>query len=592
MRSATAIQPPARPVSRLLGILAGLLGLLVAGLGFGQGFVWDDWPLLVQNPALHAPSPWWQPFVQPFQGEADSAIGHYRPLSSVLARLGLALTPGSPLGIKLLVAGLHGVNAWLLWIVLRRALEQQQLARPAGWAFCGAALFAVAPLQLEALWWASSLSVPQHLLPLLLACLWSGSPFGSPKRPNGQPLLVGFCLLAALLSKDNSVVFPFLLLGAHVLLRTPRERFRPLLVASLAALLVWLGLRAYAFRSLDLGLGRAIVDADFSAARAVGLAVELALGGLGHALLPFWPELLRPVAPEMHLNPRWFHMGIGLLGLLALVASAQRRPGPWAQIILLGLGLHLLPIACFPELLGRYPLSDRQLYVPLALSAGLLAGFGAGLAARRPTMGRGVRGLLLGAVALSLYLDYQRIPVWQNDVALFRAATRTNPHSTFGWNALGRAALESYRGSKQAADLQLAQDAYQRTMDLALGAARQRLSDLGFALPVASAAGPADRELDWIASADLIEANLGLGWCLLYEAELDAYRDFAVPEALFERVVRAAPTEADAHAGLAIALYLQRDAPPPGPAAGAHPGSEQRWPASPSGSPESRGFRF
>jgi tetratricopeptide (TPR) repeat protein len=215
----------------------------------------------------------------------------------------------------------------------------------------------------------------------------------------------------------------------------------------------------------------------------------------------------------------------------------------------------------YPELLGRYPLSDRQLYVPLALTGALLAGWGAGIEARRPRIGRGLIGVLVAGLCFGLSIDIRRMPVWQDDVALFSAATKANPHSAFGWNALGRAALERFRSIGLDADLKLAQEAYQTTLDLALGAARQRLSALGFALPNAGPDEPKERELDWIASVDLIEANLGLSWCLLHEAELDSYRDFAVPQALFERVLRAAPESSDAHAGLAIALYLQGDLP-------------------------------
>lgn len=542
-----------------LGLLVACLALAASGLGWGGGFVWDDGPLLVHNPALHPPAGWELLLFEPFVRGADAAAGHYRPLGSLLSRVALALTPGTPLGLKLAAGCLHALAAALLWRLSARlfaALGSGRTAARAAACFA-AGLFAVAPLQTEAIWWASAASVPLHGVCLLTALLASGAPFSRPSQPAGSPACLGLWLLLALLSKDNAAVFPLVLLGKLALWGPTGPLRRRHLWAIAATTLIWLGLRALVFRAPDLGFGRAIVDPEFGLARRVSLGLELFGGGLGHAALPWWPELLRPVSPELLLGPRSWMAGLGLLAFGGLLLRAWRRRSRTLGLAALALLLLLGPIALRPEVLGRYPLGDRQLYAAVAIAAVLWAAAGLELAARGPAWRRALSILALALIPAGLGCSWLRAPAWRDDVALFSRATEQNPESTFGWNALGRAHLERYRAGGDRSALPAAQAAYERTLELALSAARQRLGALGLAVASADPTAAPARELDWIASADLIEANLGLAWCLMHEAEGDPYRDFGTPRALFERVLKSAPDSADARAGLAVAQFFQ-----------------------------------
>jgi tetratricopeptide (TPR) repeat protein len=542
-----------------LGLLAALLALAVSALGWQAGFVWDDGPLLVHNPALHAPAGWERLLLEPFVGGGAGAAGHYRPLGSLLSRLAMALTPGSPLGLKLAAGLLHAACAALLWRLCARLFCALGAQRSPGRlaALFAASLFALAPVQAEAIWWASSASVPLHLACLLTALLASGAPFSRPERPAGSPACLGIWLLLALLSKDNAAVFPLLLAGKLALWGPAGAPRRRLAWAIAAATLLWLLLRGLVFGAADLGFGRAIVAPEFGWARRLSLALELFGGALGNALLPWWPELLRPIAPEFVPGPRSLLAAGGLLAFGLLVRAARRRRSRALAWVALGLTLLLLPIALRPEALGRYPLGDRQLYGAVALWAALGAGAGLAWLRQRPGQRTALLAAALGLLATSAWRSQQRAPTWRDDVALFTRATQQNPDSTFGWNALGRAHLERFRAGGDRSALPAAQAAYERTLELALSAARQRLGELGLAVASEGPETAPARELDWIASADLIEANLGLAWCLMHEAETDPYRDFGTPRALFERVLQAAPDSADARAGLAVAQFFQ-----------------------------------
>jgi hypothetical protein len=206
------------------GILTGALGLLtlVAFLPcLGNGFVdtWDDGPNLVENPYLREfgwPSfSWaWRTFL----------LGVYQPLAWLVFFAEYPVWGLEPRGYHLVSLLWHAINAILFFLLTQELLDR---ARPdltgpdrSFGAALAAALFAVHPLRVEVVAWASS----QPYLPCVFFCLLSVRLYlrACAQTVGRQHLkLLAACwalFLAALLCKALAVPLPLVLLVLDVYL--------------------------------------------------------------------------------------------------------------------------------------------------------------------------------------------------------------------------------------------------------------------------------------------------------------------------------------------------------------------------------------
>jgi protein O-mannosyl-transferase len=121
------------------------------------GFIWDDDRYVTENPLLTAPDGLKQIW---FSAHRQS---QYFPLAYTTFRFERALWGLNPVGYHLVNILLHGLNALLVWTLLRR------LAMPGAW--LAAALWALHPVQVESVAWITELKNTQSTLFCLLAVL-------------------------------------------------------------------------------------------------------------------------------------------------------------------------------------------------------------------------------------------------------------------------------------------------------------------------------------------------------------------------------------------------------------------------------------
>ena len=121
------------------------------------GFIWDDDNYVTDNPMLGAPDGLSQIW---FSAHTQS---QYFPLVYTTFRYEYQLWGLNPVGYHLVNILLHGGNAVLVWMVLRR------LQIPGAW--LAAALFGLHPVQVESVAWVTELKNIESLLFYLLAVL-------------------------------------------------------------------------------------------------------------------------------------------------------------------------------------------------------------------------------------------------------------------------------------------------------------------------------------------------------------------------------------------------------------------------------------
>jgi tetratricopeptide (TPR) repeat protein len=125
----------------LRGIVLGLLALLVHEHGLRLHWIWTDYPLIVDNPLLRSGRGMLQFWIHPFTGAGG-------PLNGALLYLQYtAFAPGNPFPYHTFALLAHACNCLLIWAILRR------LQAPGAW--LAAAIFAVHPIEVQSIGWAS-----------------------------------------------------------------------------------------------------------------------------------------------------------------------------------------------------------------------------------------------------------------------------------------------------------------------------------------------------------------------------------------------------------------------------------------------------
>lgn len=387
----------------------------------GAAFQFDDYNVIVNNPAVHSLSAW-----------RDSMPG-IRPLLKFSYALNWTFQP-APFGFHLFNVIVHAVNVVLVYRLLRSLTAAQ-------WPpLVGALLFALHPVQTEAVTYLSGRSVSLMALFYLASILvW----LRAPKGQQGEARRMASAALfgAALLVKETAVTLPLalLLLDAHALRESTgmRERFLRLrwhglvLIAAAAAMLASPTYR----HLLDVSLSaRAILDNLLTQANAVFYLA-------GQCVL-LWrmnvdPDL--PVATGMTLA-----LSLEIVLLAAILYAAFRNVGnrSWLAFAALWFFLHLLPTN---SLLPRLDVAnDRQLYLAL-IGVFFAAGLGVEALLQRLHRPRLIAAIAVSALLACAVATLQRNETYSSAVTFWEDALAKSPRKARVANNLGYAYQQAGR---------------------------------------------------------------------------------------------------------------------------------------------------
>ncbi|MBK9386981.1 MAG: glycosyltransferase family 39 protein [Planctomycetes bacterium] len=383
---------------------APLAALLVALVAFAVylpallhgGLVYDDVELIELNPRIRESFSLRECFTKPFwdvvDTEAEGRQPFYRPGVSLFFHLGWRLSGDQAWGYHLINLLLHVAASLGVAALARRFAGGSVLAGAAA-----GLLFAVQPTHHEAVAWVAGIVDPSAVAPMAWAAVLLLRARESGKLVDYAG---AFALhVAALLCKETAFLFvPLCLLGARALPRaTQPSRIATALVLLLPPLALY-AVRTAVFGSWLAGLGYAVVDvhAGMESTRKLLFPLEL----LGHfVLLVLWPGAWAPMhvlRPGAGLGDPTVQLHLVLGGLFVatvLVLLGSRELGQRRSVhlfALLGFALGLAPALVSPQSLGQFPVSERYLYLPLALvcmSLGVLVARGV---ARRPSPRAGV----------------------------------------------------------------------------------------------------------------------------------------------------------------------------------------------------------
>jgi tetratricopeptide (TPR) repeat protein len=509
--------PPDRPEAvraagrgeRWAGAL--VLTLLVAlfhGPSLAGGFVYDDHWTIVENPFIRQPRNLAALLgAGPARADVPDAG---RPVMVASEIADHALWGLRPHGYHLQNLVLHLAVAILFFLGLLLAGDFPR-------ALTGAALFAVHPVNVEAIW---AINYREDLLCAFFTLAALGAIVSARRRGRGRGLARAAALaltILAGLSKENGCLAPILLVILDLSGDAPDRRSRRLdqLVLAAAAVIpiLW---RAWVFGAWGIVSRTAEVPPEQRAwATAVPRAAWSFAAGIGQWLCPwrFSPDYAE--LPRAQLPGGW--VAVAAIVLTAAWAFRARQRSGVAIAVLVAIAAYLPTFGLVPI---SNPRADRYFYLPsLALAAALawlLWGAAERLAWWRGPAVLGVARpwLVLGGLLMILGVrSRHQGRAWHDDLTLWTHATAVQPQASRAWIALAEARLRRglLPGARVAVErsLALGEDPHGRELR---GIVLLEAGDLSAAhadLEQALAAADPHHRAEWMNNLGYCELRLG-----------------------------------------------------------------------------------
>jgi len=394
-----------------------LLSLLVYANALGNGFAYDDFSWVVDNPDFNLPlaQMFWTPY---------GADGFWRPLTLLTQAANFAIT-NKPFWHHLIDILAHAGVVVLLYQLLLDIVGRPRAA------FVAALLFAVHPLHTEAV--APAYSRQEVVTAGLILGAWL-------LHWRGKTLWACLCFLLALGSKESAVCFLLLALAADWIVR--RRVRKPAIACYAAILAVYLAMRWKAVGLLGVIQIHPVHNplGTLSAPLRIANALRLAWLMLGLHVYPVrltveYTYNAVPVILDWTVLAGWIAASVAMLAAWWYVA---RR----SQAVLLAGVIYMIGFATTSNIFftGSVNFGERWAYLP---SAGfcLLAGLAyEWMEQRRRLVAVGALTAIVAAGSIRTFL---RNRDWKDNFTLFTAAVAAYPQSvkaqTFlGWEYLRR----------------------------------------------------------------------------------------------------------------------------------------------------------
>lgn len=412
----------------LIVFVASLIPFLPA---LSNGFVnWDDPNFITLNPIIRGLT------VPNIKAMFTSFVdGNYIPLTLLSFAANFSVHELQPAGYHAANILLHGINAALVFLLLRR-LGGSSLS-----AVFGALLFSLHPLRVESVVWATErkdvLFALFYLLSLLAYLRYLDG------RLLKHLLLSLFLFLCSGLSKQMAISLPVVLLIFDFAERRKWE-WR-VVIEKIPFALVALGFVAVAYFGQH-SAGSIMRGAQYTPLHRVLLACNSLTLYLKSFLWPLNLSAIYPFPKDVIAEAAYTPFVILVVVLTIFFGGKKYRP-LWVAglffIITLVPVLNVVPA-------GSQMVADRFLYLPSIGISYLVAAAAAG-GWSRWSRSRRQGGVVLAAALLVVLsaLSWQRTKIWKDDLTLWTDTVRKAPHSFIAFSNLGlsRMNAEDYEGA-------------------------------------------------------------------------------------------------------------------------------------------------
>jgi Tfp pilus assembly protein PilF len=396
----------------VLCALALTLGFTAYIQALGYGFVYDDFPLIVDNALLRDFSN--LPELLHMEDKiGDYDTGYYRPLVYFIDLLMYQAFGPRPFIFHLMSIFYHLIVVALAFLLIKRVVGSW------GAAFVGSLFVALHPVNTESVTFISGKNNIQCAV-LILVTLFLYLRYRDTERLKWASLSALFYMLA-LLTKEFALFLPFVLLAHFILTRQARRKDVLSFVISLALVAGYFALRSTVISGM--GFELALPDLPlrvFNSFEVLANYMRLTVLPLGQKAV----HTFRPGSLPVILS--------GLLATSALMIIAWRkRREEWIVLSVFWYLGFLAPVSNVIPLRGA-PMAERSMYIAL-IGAGIAAG---GLY-ERYLAGRRGRIVVAAALVCLAILTVMRNPLWKDNRTLYTHMMVASPESYKGFYNLG-----------------------------------------------------------------------------------------------------------------------------------------------------------
>lgn len=357
-----------RGITRILTAATALIASVVYAPAVSGGWIYDDRPLIAENPYCHSLEWWPRYWVTDFWNVSEEVvrfgtrIAYWRPLISTSYALDWQAGGGSPVMFHVTNLILQAAVGALAFVALRRWIGAS------GPAFVAALLFVVHPTKAESVAWISGRTDVVCMIAVLLVAQ------GIARRLRGQPgglLLEVLGTFVAYSSKEQAIVLPiFAAVEAWVAAE------RPVLDWAIIRRAIWVALP-----QLIIAIGYLAIRAVVMPVRAINVEGSIRTSDHVQAVFESFGRFFTlTVAPHnLSIQQGLIHVAggqpvhsvgyvmLGVVGLIALLTAivVLRRRAPYVSVgIAFYLGA-LLPTSNIVYTQMETLISERFLYLPL-----------------------------------------------------------------------------------------------------------------------------------------------------------------------------------------------------------------------------------
>lgn len=401
--------------SAFLIILTGFLSYHNALTG---QFVWDDETLVVDNPMIKD----WANVIKIFKEDIGSGagekMGFYRPLQMLSYLMDYSISGPSVIGFHLTNIVLHVLVALSLYALIWLLFKNQWIAL---WT---SLLFVAHPVQVAAVTYISGRA--DSLSALFLLTGLSSYVLSLRAGKIIWTIVYLLCFLAALLSKESSVIFPLLLWLYHFIFQEKTLAKKIFPIFGIIVLYI---------------IGRIMFMDPLVVPPAYYSTLLKKFPGFFVAISEYCRVLSSPVNLHMEYGNPLFTMGEpkALWGLFIslgsmILALTVKKGNRIVSFAILWFFLALLPVSLFP--INAY-MAEHWLYLP---SMGYFLLLASGLEKIRERSHTKSLTVILGVMLVAGYSfqTYQENFYWEDSVALYRKTLRYAPRSVKTYYNLGK----------------------------------------------------------------------------------------------------------------------------------------------------------
>jgi hypothetical protein len=431
--------------------LATLLVALVAATPYLQslryGFVYDDGPIIANNPALHVPSGLLTAWRAAYWPAEWGRAGLYRPVVQFIYALLWNASGGSTLLFHSYSVVLYALCAVAVLQLLARALPMRA-------AIIGALIFAVHPLHVESVANVAGSAETIAALASIGCVMLMLRAFDQTDDPIGWGTAIGSGVLFAIAvgAKESAATVPALVALCMWGWHAPGDAV-PMRVAAVLAR-GWRAWLAYVVVLAFVIAARHAVLGGFSPphnALAAGLEGETFVQRWW-TMTAAWPLvahlLLLPTRLSMHYGPTTvlpYHgpsaiAVAAIITVIAILGAALRIALRGDRRPLVAIGWVVLAYLAASNILiptGQL-LAERTLFCA-SVGVAMLAGWAFALAERASIREqRAVAGLAAALVILGAFATTVRVPVWSSEERLFRSGIEYDSAAFYPYQMLAR----------------------------------------------------------------------------------------------------------------------------------------------------------